>query len=100
MQAGYTTLQHPFGTDRRVTNAGGAIRLRNHKDTIMFTRQHYKTIALAMAYSMPPATSHVERQQHYADCKKLAEMLLADNQWFNTNLFMLKCGYQMEGMAP
>lgn len=97
------TLQRPFGTDRRITNAGGAIRLHNHKDTIMptkFTFDNYQTIAITMRNAAPPITEVALRQQHYADCKALATMLTGDNPWFNANMFLYKCGYQMEGMAP
>lgn len=61
---------------------------------------HYHILAVTMRESAPPVKEMDARRQHWADCKAIAKMLASDNPWFNTNLFMYKCGYQMEGMVP
>lgn len=65
-----------------------------------FNAAHYSILAVTMRNATPPVMDSPERRQHYADCKALATMLGNDNPWFNANLFMYNCGYQMEGMAP
>lgn len=64
-----------------------------------FTAEHYQLMAITMRNATPPAAVNTqEGQQHYADCKAIATMLASDNPWFNTNMFLYKCGYHVEGM--
>lgn len=66
-----------------------------------FYSAEYIKIATAMRSAQPPLIFNAEHQQHYADCKALADMLSKDNPNFNHKTFLLACGgYKDDNATP
>jgi len=59
----------------------------------MFTKQHYKQVAMAMQSGTPPHTFTEGHVQHYRDCLTLANMFERDNPSFDQRVFLRACGY-------